>query len=435
MKTHPYFKFLLFFALVALVSYSCSKKEDPFVAQGPAITLLLKSDAGNGDLLVVRANDSINFTVTGSDGVDYTSTAKILVNDVEIENDFYIFPELGQYTVKALYNDISSNVLNFEVLAPSERALTIDVPKALRNQTITFGLLDGQGNNTASEATFYVNNTAISGFTYSSSTPDIYTVYAQYVVDNELQTTPVKNFEIFIPKRKVVIEDYTGTWCGFCPAVALAIDLVREATPYVSVVAIHKTAASQPDPLDFTRIQELQDMFGVSNGFPKGQINRTIAWPDPYPSGQILAMAGTDTNTSIGIKSQLNGANLSVDVKLISENGTTAGDKLVVYLLESGVVAPQANYFNETPGHPYEGLGNPIVDYVHNDGLRNALSDLFGDPIPTTPAFQEFRKSFTFTVPATYVGENLGFVVMLVDADNNAKNSQFAHINEIKVYE
>ena len=120
---------------------------------------------------------------------------------------------------------------------------------------------------------------------------------------------------------------------------------------------------------------------------------------------------------------------------MISENGTTAGDKLVVYLLESGVVAPQANYFNETPGHPYEGLGNPIVDYVHNDGLRNALSDLFGDPIPSTPAFQEFRKSFTFTVPATYVGENLGFVVMLVDADNNAKNSQFAHINEIKVYE
>jgi hypothetical protein len=146
-------------------------------------------------------------------------------------------------------------------------------------------------------------------------------------------------------------------------------------------------------------------------------------------------MAGTDTNLSIAINSQLTGSNLTVDVKVIYENGSEVGDKLVVYLLESGVVAPQANYFNETPGHPYQGLGNPIEDYVHNEGLRNSLSDLFGDAIPETPAFQEYKKSYSFSVPSEYVGENLGFVVMVVRADNSAKNSQFSHINENKNYE
>ncbi|MCG2430948.1 Omp28-related outer membrane protein [Aequorivita xiaoshiensis] len=102
---------------------------------------------------------------------------------------------------------------------------------------------------------------------------------------------------------------------------------------------------------------------------------------------------------------------------------------LIVYVIGSEVIG------SAPPGHPYEGLGNPIEDYVHNDALRNSLSDLFGDAIPSTPAFQEFKKNYTFTVPSNYVGENLSFVVMVVDQDNNAKNSQFASINEIKNFE
>ena len=98
--------------------------------------------------------------------------------------------------------------------------------------------------------------------------------------------------------------------------------------------------------------------------------------------------------------------------------------------MESGVKADQANYFDQTPGHPFEGLGNPIINYVHNDGLRNALSSLFGDAIPETTAFQEYKKNYTFTVPSNYVGNNLSFVVMVVDSENNAKNAQVAHINQ-----
>lgn len=433
MKTPTYLKYLLLLAIFVIAS--CSKKEDPFVQEGPALTLELKSDAGDGDLEVVTVNDSVIFTVTGSDGEDYTESAKLFVNGQEIPESIYTFNTVGSFAVKAVYNDITSNILNFEALEETERLLTIDVPKALRDQTITFGLLDSDGNNTAAEATFYVNSTAISGFTYSSATPGEFEVYAEYEVNGELQTSAIMDFVVFIPKRKVVIEDYTGTWCGFCPAVALAIEEVRALTPYVSVVAIHKTAASHPDPLDFERIEELQDMFGVSDGFPKAQLNRIVPWPDPYPASQVTAMAGTDTDVSIAINSTLTGSNLTVDVSVVYENGSEAGDKLVVYLLESGVVAPQANYFNETEGHPYYGLGNPIEDYVHNDGLRNALSDLFGDAIPQTPAFQEFEKSYAFTVPSEYVGENLSFVVMVVRDDNSAKNSQFAKINENKNYE
>lgn len=433
MKTSPYLNFLFLFAVLIIVS--CSKKEDPYVSPAPELVLELTSDVGVNEMEVVTVGDTVVFTVLGSDGEDYSEAADLYVNEQPIGGRSYIFENTGTYAVKAIFNDIVSNVLNFEALAQTERLLTIDVPKALRNQTITFGLFDNNGNNTASEATFYINDNPISGETFSSPTAGSFEVYAKYFVNGEEQTSAIKSFEVFIPKRKVVIEDYTGTWCGFCPAVALAIDEVRAATEHVAVVAIHKTAASYPDPLDFERIEELQAMFGVSNGFPKAQLNRTVQWPDPYPLNQVTSMAGNDTDVSIAINSTLTGANLAVEVKVVYENGSTAGDKLVVYLLENDVVAPQANYFNETPGHPYEGMGNPIEDYVHNDGLRNSLSDLFGDPIQQTAAFEVFTKNYTFTVPPEYVGENLSFVVMVVDAENNAKNAQFSSINENKNYE
>lgn len=427
------FKFLILIAVLAIAS--CSKKEDPIEQPTTPLSLILTSDAGTGELEVVGINTTAIFTVTGSDGEDYTNVAKLLVNDVEIPGTTYEFTQTGQFSVKAKHNDIVSNILNFEVLEPTERVLTVSVLKALRNQPITFRLLDDQGNDTAADADFYVNNELISGATFSSPTSGAFEVYAIYEANDDSFTSDVKQFNVFTPKRKVVIEDYTGTWCGFCPAVAVAIDNARAATEHVAVVAIHKTSSTIPDPMNFVRIQELQDMFGIDNGFPKAQLNRTSSWANPYPMDRVLSMAGNDTDVSIGINSQLAGSNLSVKVKVVYENGSMAGDKLVVYLLENGIVSPQENYFNETPGHPYQGLGNPIPDYIHNDALRNSLSDLFGDAIPNKPAFEVYEKEYTFAVPSNYVGENLSFVVMVVDSENTAKNAQFSTINENKDYE
>ena len=432
MKKSP-FKFLFLFVILAIVS--CSKKEDPLVEPTAALSLALKSDAGSDELEAVGVNTAVVFTVIGSDGEDYTDVSQLFVNDFEIPGSTYQFMETGRFSVKAKYNDIMSNILGFEVLEPTERVLTVSALKALRNQTITFKLLNDQGNDMAAEATFYVNGEIISGHTFSSPTPGAFEVYADYEANDEPFTTDTKGFEVFIPKRKVVIEDYTGTWCGYCPGVAVAIDNVRAVTEDVAVVAIHKTSSTIPDPMHFSRIQELQNMFGVDNGFPVARLNRTVSWFNPYPISPVISMAGNDTNVSIAIDSQLSGSNLSVKVKVIYENGSTAGDKVVVYLLENGIVSPQENYFNETPGHPYEGLGNPIPNYVHNDALRNSLSNLFGDAIPDTSAFEVFTKEYVFTVPSEYVGENLSFVVMVVNSDNSAKNAQFSKINEDKNYE
>lgn len=427
------FLFLILFAGFTIVS--CSKKEDPIDIPTAVLSLTLKSDAGSDEFEVVGVNTTVTFSVIGSDGEDYTNVSQLYINNEEISGSTHLFSNTGQFTIQAKYDDILSNLLTFEVLEETQRVLTIDVPKALRNQTITFGLRDNQGVDTSSEATFYVNGNAIAGNSFTSATPGEFEVYATYLANDESFTTDAKPFSVFIPKRKVVVEDYTGTWCGFCPGVALAIDLLREETDDVAIVAIHKSSAGITDPLNFGRIRDLQDMFGVDDGFPKAQINRNVSWPRPYDLSQVTSMAGSNTDVSIAINSQLTGSNLTVKVNVVYENGSIPGDKLVVYLLENGIVSPQANYYNETPGHPYEGLGNPIENYVHNDGLRNSLSDLFGDAIPNLPAFEVFTKEYTLSVPSNYVGQNLSFVVMVVNPDNSAKNAQFSKINQNKNYE
>ncbi len=437
MKTHPYFKFLLLFAFIAIAA--CSKKEDPIGAPEENFSLTLKSSAGTEELEILTVNDSVFFTVTGSDGVDYSDVATFYVNETSISTRAYFFTETGTFDVKAFYNDVTSNVLRFEVLALTERALTIDVSRAMNNQTITFGLLDGSGNNTASEATFYVNGNAISGFTFASANEESFVVYAEYMVDNETFTTPAKNFSVYIPKRNVVLEDYTGTWCGYCLKALAAIDSVRALTSHVSIVAIHESSIGPPDPMHFPQVDDLQAEFNVPDSFPQTQMNRTVKWnslPNSllYDYDAVTNIAGLETDVSVAINSQISGSTLTVDAKVVYRNGSEPGDKLVVYLLENGIVADQVNYFNSNPNSPYFGMGNPIVGFVHDDALRNSLSGLFGDSIPETSAFEVHSKSYTFNVPAEYNTANLSFVVMVVKADNSAKNSQHALLGENKTF-
>jgi thiol-disulfide isomerase/thioredoxin len=433
MKTSPYFKILFLFAFIGIIS--CSKKEDPIGIETPNLSIVLSSDAGSEELQIVSPEQMVTFTITGSDGEDCTNNSQIFVNDIEIEGPTYTFSEMGTFSIKAVYGTVNSNILNFQVLADTERALTVDVTRAMNGQSITFALLDNNGNNTASEATFFVNGNAISGFTYSSASDGDFEVYAQYIIGGETFTSSVKNFSVYIPRRKVVLEDYTGTWCGYCLDALIVVEHVRELTEHVSVVAIHKTSFSLPDPLDFPQILDLQAEFNVDNAFPQTYVNRTTVWNDPYDYDFITNMAGAETDVSIAVNSQITNSNLSIDVKVVYRNGSEAGDKLVVYLIESGVIADQANYFNNVPGHPYQGFGNPIPNFVHNDGIRKSLSGLFGDNIPETAAYKEVSKSYTYSVPAEYNAENLSFVVMIVKADNAAKNSQHSKLGESKVFE
>ena len=307
---------------------------------------------------------------------------------------------------------------------------------SLRNQEIPFKIINEAGEDVSLEATFYVDEEAIEGNVFSSETTGEFQVYGVYTDNGVIVTTNTEDFRVIIPKRKVVLEDFTGTWCGFCPIVTGAIEATHVLTDDVTIVTIHKTGSGDPDLLHFPQVDELRDALGVVPGYPKGIINRTTTWLSPYSPDDVISMAGTDTNLAIAINSDLSEENeLVVEVEVVYEEGSMSGDKLVVYLLESGILQDQVNYYNNDQTSPYYQMGNPIPGFEQNHGLRNSLTNLTGDEISGTAALIAFTRTFSLSVPEVYDNENLSVVAMVVSSDNTARNSQFAEVNENKSYE
>ena len=325
---------------------------------------------------------------------------------------------------------------NVPLTAPTAQ---IDVDKLVReasliNQNIPFRIVNETGEDLTAVATFYVNGEPVDGASFSSDAIGDFEVYGVYMEDGVEITTNTEPFRVIIPKRKIVVEDYTGTWCGFCPRVSGALYSLKEETDDVTIIAIHETANSFPDPMHFDQVQLLKDAFDVE-GFPAARINRSTDWQTPHPNSDVTSIAGLDTNLALAINSELTGGELLVQINLVYEEGSVLGDKLVVYLLEDEIINDQVNYYNADTTSPFYNLGDPIPDFEHNEVLRNSLSSVLGDPIPVTAALSEYITSFTINVPSDYNMEKLSIVAMVVNDANTAKNAQLAAINTDKAYE
>ncbi len=326
---------------------------------------------------------------------------------------------------------------NVSLLPPTADIIVDELVReaSLRNQEIPFKILNEAGDDVSLEATFYVNDVEIEGNVFSSETIGEFEVYGIYTDNGVVVTTNTEPFRVIIPKRKVVIEDYTGTWCGYCPIVTAAIDETHELTDDIAIVTIHKSGSGDPDLLHFPQVDELREAFGVF-GYPTAKINRTTDWLNPYDPDEVLSMAGVDTNFAIAINSEISDENeLVVEVEIVYEEGSMTGDKLVVYLLESGILQDQTNYYNNDSTSPYYQLGNPIPDFEQNHGLRNSFTNLTGDEITGTAALETNTRTFSLAIPEYYNNENLSIVAMVVNSDNSTRNAQTANVGENKSYE
>ena len=307
-------------------------------------------------------------------------------------------------------------------------------PASLRNQEIPFTVITQTGVDVTLESQFYVDGEPIDGNVFSSSEVGEFVAYATYLEDGvEVSTTP-ENFSVIIPKRKVVLEDYTGTWCGFCPSVAAAIEQAALQSDDLAIVAIHITANSNPDPMHFNDVEILRDAFEI-DGLPQARIDRSQFWFAPYFISDALENAGASTTSAVSFTSRVDGDQLITQVNVVSEIGVNTGDKLVVYLLEDGILYDQENYYNEDQTSPYFGLGNPIPNFEHNHTLRMSLSAPLGDDIAGSGALEEYSVTYNSTIPADYVTENLTLIAMYVSADNLAYNAQVGPINAVVAYQ
>ena len=185
--------------------------------------------------------------------------------------------------------------------------------------------------------------------------------------------------------KKVLIEEFTGAWCGYCPVGALIVDDLMAENDNIIGVAVHVDDAMAIEQSNF-----LETTY-QSSSYPSGMVDRTpydgvVSLNAGYWSYFVNNQLSMISTCGLAMRSKVSGNNATVEVHA-GFNSELDGDyRLTVYLIEddvtgSGYGYDQVNYYDSESESPFYGLGNPIVGYEHNNTLRAVLSQPLGDPL------------------------------------------------------
>lgn len=299
----------------------------------------------------------------------------------------------------------------------------------LQGVDTNFKALDNNGKDITSKVDIYVDDVNINGTSFKFNEEKSYEVYAKLneIVSPKITVKAIKSTHT----TKVLIEDYTGTWCGYCPRVTHAIETTIKNNSKIIPVALHDDKT-----FPFSGVKTLENLFGVTS-FPAGRINRTIQWNES--SSQAERYLTENKNLGLAINSSLSDNKISVDIKVHYDVKSATENKLVVYILENGLVASQANYFNEDSSSPWYQKGNPITDFVHDHTARTALTDVEGDVIPESKITTGGTYSVSFsdkTLPSSIKDTSkLEIVAFVVDDSKTVINVQKAKVGEHKDFD
>lgn len=284
-------------------------------------------------------------------------------------------------------------------------------------------------------------------------------------------TQPEENADLFSPvptqfTQKILLEELTATWCGYCPHGSHYFHKVDSAFPgKVIGVAIHISdimedyelvSNSGYNMLDSTLFQNADSS---DDGYPNGSVNRL---------GPLLSPTGwhSSAHSQIGLLAK---CGLAIDASAISGNSLTvtvhagfaqtlnSDYRLNVFLVESNVHSisntsyDQKNYYSQSGSHPsssyfYYGNATPvnyfdlppsINGFKHDNVLRKLLTSIpFGDKIPVEEMVKGKHYVKTFTANLTGYDKSHCYIVAFIDkygADFTNHQHQVQNVQRVKV--
>lgn len=208
--------------------------------------------------------------------------------------------------------------------------------------------------------------------------------------------------------KKVIIEEFTGVNCVFCPQGHAIANNIKNANPNnVFIINVHvggfaTPQAGQPD---------FRTPFGTAianqtglTGYPAATVNRTAFAGLAQNGGTGTAMNRNNwtnaSNQTLAQSSYVNVAtSASIDVNtreltvLVEAYYTGASpvstNRLNVALLQNNTLGPQTG-------------GNMGDNYNHQHRLIHLLTGQWGETISTTTAGTFVTRTYTYTIPAAY---------------------------------
>lgn len=233
---------------------------------------------------------------------------------------------------------------------------------------------------------------------------------------------------------KVLVHDFTGTWCGYCADAKYTVKALQDKHPNnVISVAVHRAESGPNNDGSFT--------FGGYNTFnvrgtPTIWLNNKDLQQNTTLEESITK--GIANKKELGLAINYNLTNDKVIVKVRYDN-VSSDNKLVVYMVEDKLNADQANYDNGSSYSPAYQKGNPIPNFEHNNVLRTTLTATLGDAIPNN-AISNKLYTTEYAITSATKGKfsnisNSKVIAFVVGKDGKAVNAQIATANEDKGFD
>ena len=223
--------------------------------------------------------------------------------------------------------------------------------------------------------------------------------------------------------KAVVIEEGTGTWCGWCPRGAVAMDYMVSTYPNDFIgIAVHNG-----DPMTVTAYDNGADI----SGFPGCNVDRVLL--DASVSQSAFQQYYND-RVNLGVPANIGatvsgtGSSVTIDASATFYTPVSSANfRLGVVIVENGVTGTtsgyaQANYYSggSTAMGGYESLPDPVpaaqMVYDHvGRALLGGYSGQAGSVPATITDGTVANYSFNYTVPSTSTRANMKAVVMLLD--------------------
>ncbi len=207
------------------------------------------------------------------------------------------------------------------------------------------------------------------------------------------------NAQLIADSNNVVVEEATGTWCGYCPCGHEFITQILAAHPKSVVILYHgpPNYGSPVDPFAATGYPVIQ-LMGMTSyptavfGRTSGAISRS-AWVSTANS-----QASLPPNVKIVVTNQtLNLATRTISATINATALTNLTDTYNIYyvITENNLVSPQ-NFYASC------GTAGVHSDYVHNHVSRALVNGTTGELLTSSPWNQNtvLTRQLSYVIPA-----------------------------------
>lgn len=201
--------------------------------------------------------------------------------------------------------------------------------------------------------------------------------------------------------RGVLLEEFTGINCGYCPQGHAIAEKLATACDRVYVVAVHggMFATPAPDEPDFRTDEgsQLISEFEIErNGYPSGMVNRHDFYGSGSPvcsrtSWKLFTKAATAEAAPVNLyaSASFDGQSRKLDIHVegffVADNQPADQELNVVWTQD------------DIPGPQNGGLMGD--EYPHRHVLRDYVTPIWGDTLASPQQGQYFERDYTLTLP------------------------------------